>query len=127
VDRFLQGGRYAAGEKAQVVLIQLGADVGITPQILQEILQGTRDQAQFDTYLSYFSTQPILEPANAVGCAIAAARIYYDCRRRGLTVRSANDCVIAQIALEHGVPLLHDDSDFKHIAKVATQLRQASG
>jgi predicted nucleic acid-binding protein len=47
-----------------------------------------------------------------------AARIYYDCRRRGLTVRSTLDCVVAQIAIEHGVPLLHDDRDYTAISRV---------
>jgi hypothetical protein len=107
-------------------LLQLGADVCITAQILQEILQGTRDEAQFEKYLEYFSSQPILHPRDAVDCAIAAARNYFDCRRRGLTVRSSNDCVIAQVALEHDALLLHDDADFEHMAEVVTTLRQAS-
>jgi hypothetical protein len=108
-------------------LLQAGADVCITAQILQEILQGTRDDAQFDKYLRYFSSQPILHPQDLVGCAIAAARIYFDCRRRGLTVRSANDCLVAHAALEHDAVLLHDDTDFEHIAQVVTALRQVSG
>ncbi len=31
-------------------------------------------------------------------------------------VRGTLDCVIAQIAIEHGVPLLHDDRDYDAIA-----------
>lgn len=108
-------------------LLQMGADVCITAQILQEILQGTRDEAQFEKYLKYFSSQPILHPRDAVGCAITAARIYLDCRRRGLTVRSSNDCTIAQIALEHDALLLHDDADFEQIAEVVPALQQVSG
>ncbi|MCG6939893.1 MAG: PIN domain-containing protein [Thiohalocapsa sp.] len=105
-------------------LLQAGADICVTPQILQEILQGTRDEGQFDKYLRYFASQPVLRPRDAVGCAVAAARLYFDCRRRGITVRSSNDCLIAQIAMEHDVALLHDDTDFEHIAKVAPELRQ---
>ena len=49
---------------------------------------------------------------------IAAARIYFDCRRRGSTVRSSLDCYIAAIALERGDELLHDDEDFEAIKRV---------
>lgn len=48
----------------------------------------------------------------------AAARIYYDLRRRGLTVRSPIDCCIAQAALENDLLLIHDDRDFETIAQV---------
>jgi predicted nucleic acid-binding protein len=47
-----------------------------------------------------------------------AARIYFDCRRRGLTVRSTIDCFIAQLALEHRLALLHDDRGYAAIARV---------
>lgn len=49
-----------------------------------------------------------------------AARIYFDLRRRGLTVGSPIDCCIAQIALEYDVLLLHRDRDFEAIAGVRT-------
>jgi predicted nucleic acid-binding protein len=48
----------------------------------------------------------------------AAARIYYDLRRRGLTVRSPIDCCIAQAALENDLLLIHNDRDFETIAQV---------
>jgi predicted nucleic acid-binding protein len=48
----------------------------------------------------------------------AAARLYYELRREGLTVRSVIDCCIAGLALQHGVTLLHDDRDFTAIAKL---------
>lgn len=49
----------------------------------------------------------------------AAARIYYDLRRKGLTVRSSIDCCIAQIALENDLVLVRDDRGFKAIAQAA--------
>ena len=48
----------------------------------------------------------------------AAARIYFDLRRRGLTVRSALDCSIAALSLHHGCTLIHNDRDFETIAAV---------
>ena len=49
---------------------------------------------------------------------LEAARILFDCRRKGLTVRSSTDCLIAALAMERGGVLLHDDADFDAIAKV---------
>lgn len=48
----------------------------------------------------------------------AGAAIYRQVRRTGRTVRSVNDCLIAAIALRHGVPLAHFDADFDVIAEV---------
>ncbi len=39
-----------------------------------------------------------------------------------VTVRSPHDCLIAQIAIEHEVPLLQDDADFERIARVEPRL-----
>jgi len=39
----------------------------------------------------------------------AAARLYYDLRKKGTTIRSPIDCCIAQIAVENKMLLIHDD------------------
>ncbi|HTP65696.1 MAG TPA: PIN domain-containing protein, partial [Geobacteraceae bacterium] len=49
---------------------------------------------------------------------ISAAELYRKCRRKGLTVRSTIDLLIAQIALESGASLLHNDHDFAALAQV---------
>jgi predicted nucleic acid-binding protein len=107
-------------------LLGTKVDVGVSATILQEILQGTADQQQFVKYRSYFETQPIYLPRDPVKTAIAAAQIYFNCRRQGITVRSSNDCVIAQTALEHGLILLHNDEDFRRIRKVVRGLKESS-
>jgi predicted nucleic acid-binding protein len=47
-----------------------------------------------------------------------AARLFYDLRRQGITVRSTIDCCIAQLAMSHQVLLIHNDRDFEAIAQV---------
>jgi predicted nucleic acid-binding protein len=37
--------------------------------------------------------------------------------------RSANDCVVAAVAVEARIPLLHDDRDFEQLVAVETRLR----
>jgi predicted nucleic acid-binding protein len=107
-------------------LLTTGSDVGISTTILQEILQGTADERQFARYRSYFETQPIYLPEDPIESVIAAAQVYFHCRRRGITVRSSNDCLIAQTAVEHGLILLHNDEDFRRIAGVMKDLREIS-
>jgi predicted nucleic acid-binding protein len=114
---FLAGRSTPASEALADALAE-DVEVALAPLIVQEVLQGAREEAEWRSLKSYLKTQTILAPHDALATHIAAARIYYDCRRRGLTIRSTLDCVIAQIALEHGVPLLHDDRDYDAIARV---------
>lgn len=57
-----------------------------------------------------------------------AAAIHRTCRRRGETVRSMIDCLIAAIAVREGRPLLARDRDFDVIARhVGLELVTTSG
>jgi hypothetical protein len=48
-----------------------------------------------------------------------AAALYRACRRKGFTIRSTVDCLIAAVCLEAGAELFHHDRDFDVLAKVA--------
>ena len=76
--------------------------VGISDAIYMEILQGARDQQAFDRLRRYFSTQRFYRFVDPEQTYAAAARIYLDCRREGVTIRSTLDCLITQCAMEHG-------------------------
>ena len=93
---------------------------------LQEILQGAKDEKEWRSLRRILETQEIVVPLDPRAVHVEAARIFYDCRRRGLTVRSSTDCLIAALALEQGHTLLHDDADFDAIAKVRP-LRMSRG
>lgn len=47
-----------------------------------------------------------------------AARIFGDCRRSGFTPSSLIDCLIAAVAIDNDLEVLHHDIDFDHIAEV---------
>jgi predicted nucleic acid-binding protein len=81
-----------------------------------ELLQGSLDEKEWNLLSTYLDTQDYIEPTS--NSWQSAARIYYDLRRKGLTVRSPIDCCIAQAALEHNLLLIHNDRDFETIAKV---------
>ena len=94
-------------------MLNANEDVCICGVILMEVLQGIRDDkeyanalASFDSFIVLPMTQPTF---------IKAAELYRILRRRGLTIRNAVDCMIAAVALEHDVPLLHNDRDFDAI------------
>ena len=97
--------------------------VGIAPIILQEILQGADSAERFETWRKVFSDLFCYMPKDPVESHVAAARLYQDCRKAGKTPRSSNDCLIAQIAIENGLTLLHNDRDFNAIASVVRELR----
>lgn len=92
-----------------------GQDVCLTRFQQLELLQGCRSEQEWALLAPYLEDQDYVESSPATWQA--AARIYYDLRRRGLTVRSPIDCCIAQIALEKRIILVHDDADFEVIAQ----------
>ena len=91
---------------------------GVTPIIMQELLQGARDEKEFKILQEYLETQNFFHPLNSINSFIESARIYFLCRKKGLTIRSSTDCLIAQIAIENDLFILHDDQDFVNISKV---------
>lgn len=97
--------------------------VGVAPIILQEILQGADSDERFEKWRKVFTGLCCYTPADSVASHVEAARMYQTCRRAGKTPRSSNDCLIARIAVEHALVLLHDDRDFEAIAAVTPELR----
>jgi predicted nucleic acid-binding protein len=100
-----------------------GDPFALTPMIVQEILQSAADEQEFELLHDYLTTQRMVAPVDLLATHCRAARLYFDCRRRGFAPRSAVDCMIAQVAMEHSLPLLHNNRDFEHIAAVARQLK----
>lgn len=99
-------------------VVRLESPWGVPLPCLLEVQQGARDEADWRLLARFFESQQVVEPRNGRNAHVAAARIWFDARRRGLTVRSSVDCLIAQIALEGDHVLLHDDDDFDRIAKI---------
>jgi predicted nucleic acid-binding protein len=84
----------------------------------QEVMQGAADEREWRLLRANLSTQRLVIPADPLAAHWEAARIYYECRRRGFTVRSSIDCLIASIAIEAQAELLHDDDDYERIARI---------
>jgi hypothetical protein len=119
---FLRG-LEVAHVRALKILLEGEDVVGTAPVILQEILQGADSNERFEKWLQYFSDLFCYLPQDLESTHVAAARLYQQCRRRGNTPRSSNDCLIARIAVEHGLMLLHNDRDFEVIARAEPALQ----
>ncbi len=103
-------------------VIQNNIPFAITSFIFQEILQGARDRKEYVLLNRYLSCQRFIHPKDAIVSYRKAALIYFNARRQGVTIRSAMDCLIAQIAIEHNALLLHNDRDYSRMAEF-TKLR----
>jgi hypothetical protein len=92
--------------------------------ILQEVLQGLRVNAASTLFEKRIRSLPRLNDPLSVELFLQAAEIYREGRRRGRTVRSPMDCLIATIAIDNGIEIWHQDRDFDTIAEF-TPLRIA--
>jgi predicted nucleic acid-binding protein len=102
--------------RQQLEVLIAGRDILLTRFTQLELLQGSLNEQEWAILSTYLEAQDYVEltPSSWE----AAARIYYDLRRQGLTVRSPIDCCIAQAALENNLLLIHNDRDFETIAQV---------
>jgi predicted nucleic acid-binding protein len=87
--------------------------------IVQEVLQGFREEAAFRKAKQAMLSLPMVDSPLDAGLYESAIDLYRSARRAGLTIRSSVDCLIAASAVRHGLPVLHRDRDFAALAKVA--------
>ncbi len=87
--------------------------------IVQEVLQGFREESVFRTAREAMLAFPIVESPLLRDRFLEAADLYRIVRRAGQTVRSATDCLIAACALRHQLEVLHHDRDFDLLSRVS--------
>jgi hypothetical protein len=90
--------------------------------IVQEVLQGLRDDPASAAVREGLLALPVLSDPLPIALFLSAAEIYRLGRAKGYTIRSSTDCLIAAIAIENGVLVWHKDRDFEAIARY-TSLR----
>lgn len=91
---------------------------GINVLIYQGILQGAKPEKEYELLKRYLKNRRFYHPQNPVDSFEKAARIYLDCRKKGITIRSTIDCIIAQTAIEYDLMLLHNDKDFEAMSGI---------
>lgn len=85
-------------------------DICVCGIILSEVLQGIRKDSEFNRTRNLFASLVFLPMGYSI--FIRSAEIYRNLRRKGITIRKPVDCMIASVAIEHEIPLLHNDKDF---------------
>ncbi len=91
---------------------------GICNYVYQELLQGTRTENEFIKLKSYLETIPFYHLRFGIKSFENAALINFRCRKSGITIRSTIDLLIAEVAIENNLYLLHNDKDFDNVAEV---------
>jgi predicted nucleic acid-binding protein len=96
--------------------------------VVQEVLQGFRDEGSFRVAREAMLALPMVEAPLPRERFLEAADLYRAARRAGATVRSGVDCLIAACALRHGLTVVHRDRDFSQLARISALLeRNLSG
>ena len=86
------------------------------PVIVQEVLQGMREEVLFESVKAAFLSFKKVE-YNSFDAALQAASLYRFLRNKGATIRKPNDCLIACICIDNNFQLLHNDRDFDPFEK----------
>ncbi len=113
---FFNGARRPHAERLEAALRD-EEDVAVLPLIVTEVLQGFRTESGFAAARRVLVALPMIHPT--LDCHVRAARLFRSLRRKGITVRGAVDCIIAQTCLDTDAELLSPDADFEHVARHA--------
>jgi hypothetical protein len=95
-------------------------DVVTCLPVVQEVLQGFRDERAFHTAREAMYALPMVASPLTRPVFDHAIEIYRAARRAGITIRSGVDCLIAACAISQSLTVLHHDRDFDLIAKVSS-------
>lgn len=96
-------------------LLEQEEDICICGIILTEVLQGIRKETEFQKTKNLFNSLIFLPMSYST--FLQSAEIYRKLRQKGITIRKSIDCMIASVALENNISLLHNDKDFLPIER----------
>ena len=122
---YLRGAGTPAANAVRHHLLAPATEVFICEPIAMELLAGAGDHARVRKLETLVNGLPSLS-IDPWADFRDAAQIYRTARVAGETIRSLIDCLIAAVALNHAVTVLHKDRDFDAIAQV-TGLRSITG
>ncbi|HYI11295.1 MAG TPA: PIN domain-containing protein [Thermoanaerobaculia bacterium] len=89
----------------------------VCPIVVQEVLRGARNFQRYAYLRRMLMRAEMLDDPTPLSRFEEAAGLYLRCRDSGVTPSSV-DSLIAACAMANGIPLLHDDDDFDHIARI---------
>lgn len=96
-------------------LLEQEEDICICGIILTEVLQGIRKETEFQKTKNLFNSLIFLPMSYST--FLQSAKIYRKLGQKGIIIRKSIDCMIASVALENNISLLHNDKDFLPIER----------
>ena len=100
--------------KTLVTYIQEDEPLYLCPTIIQEVLQGITNDNQCKKIKDYLMCFNVLND-DSLESAFGAVKIYRKLRKKGISIRKSNDCLIAQYAFKYNLKMIHKDRDFDMI------------
>ena len=111
---FLRGEKNTLTNK--LLLLMDTNDIIVPPIIVQEVLQGVIDKKLVDVIENLFLGFKFIS-YDEYEAAFESAALYRFLRKKGVTIRSSNDAMIAWLCKNYNLQLLHNDRDFTNISK----------
>ena len=106
-----------SGRVAQRIGTEVASETIVMPlPVRLELLQGCRGEQEWLSMMKRVEAFELLPMPTSTWDR--AARLYFELRQSGKTVRSVLDCLIAQCCLDQDCILFHNDRDFEAIASV---------
>ena len=99
---------------AIAMLLQGDDDVCTCGVVVAELLQGLRRDQERKQIERFFGEMTFLD-ASGIATYVRSADLYRGLRRKGITVRSTIDCLVAVLAEENGCLVLARDRDLSAI------------
>ena len=96
---------------------------GICDYVYQELLQGVSNEREYEVLKEYLNTLPFYHLQYGKESFENAARMYVNCRKKGIRISNTVDLLIAEIAIENNLYLFHNDADFTKISKACKKLK----
>lgn len=84
--------------------------------VVAEVFQGLREERALAEFSGLFRELTFLEPSS-VDLYFRSAEVYRQFRRKGITIRSTIDCLIAVLAEENGCAVLSKDRDLAKLCR----------
>ena len=112
---FLRNTGSAACQRVDALL---ESDIAVCDPMRMEVLAGARSQAHLVELRGLLARASVLSTESRH--YEMAAALYRDARASGVTVRRLTDCLIAAVAIDHDVALLHADRDFDGLIRTSS-------
>ena len=113
IELFRKPGRFRLEDEVDL------DDVATCLPVIQEVLQGFREEQAFRLARASMFAFPVTEAPLRPEVFELAVDLFRTARRAGITVRSSVDCLVAACAIRRSLTVLHHDRDYDALARIA--------